>query len=174
VFTIVRSDVLKFTGTVSEQHALEIRPGQALRVRVEPVPGRQFPGRVTRVSPAVDVTSRTVVIEAEVPNREGLLKPGLFSRAALVLREDRNVVFVPEAAVSYFAGITRVFVVAEGTAHERTVSLGARSDGLVEIVKGVQAGEQVATSGLGQLQDGAPVTVGSPAGRGGARAGPGR
>jgi RND family efflux transporter MFP subunit len=174
VFTIVRSDVLKFTGTVSEQFALQIRPRQAVRVRVEPVPGRQFPGRVTRVSPAVDVTSRTVVIEAEVPNPEGLLKPGLFARAALVLREDRNVAFVPESAVSYFAGITRVFVVADGKAQERTVSLGARTEGLVEIVKGVQAGEQVATSGLGQLQDGAAVTVGSPDGRGGARPGPGR
>ena len=91
-----------------------------------------------------------------------------------MLREDRNVAFVPESAVSYFAGITRVFVVADGKAQERTVSLGARTEGLVEIVKGVQAGEQVATSGLGQLQDGAPVTVGSRDGRGGARAGPGR
>lgn len=160
IFTIVRSDVLKFTGTVPEQFALQIRPGQPLRVRVEPVPGRHFAGRVTRVSPAVDVTSRTVQIEAEVPNPAGVLKPGLFARAALVLREDPSVVFVPEAAISYFAGITRVFVVADGTASERMVALGARRDGLVEVVKGVRPGEQVATSGLGQLQDGAPVTVG--------------
>lgn len=170
VFTIVRSDVLKFTGTVPEHFALEIRPGQPVRIRVEPVPSRQFAGRVTRVSPAVDMTSRTVQVEAEVPNPEGLLKPGLFARAALVLREDRNVAFVPEGAVSYFAGITRVFVVADGRAQERTVSLGARKDGFVEVVKGVQPGEQVATSGLGQLQDGAPVTTVAPDGR---RAGPG-
>jgi membrane fusion protein (multidrug efflux system) len=165
VFTIVQSDPLKFTGTVAEHAALAVRPGQAVRVRVEPVAGRHFAGRVTRVSPAVDVTSRTVQIEAEVPNREGLLKPGLFARAAVVLREDRDVAFVPETAVSYFAGITRVFVVAEGKAHARPVTLGARQDGLVEIVKGVQAGEQVATSGLGQLQDGAAVTTAPAGGR---------
>ena len=53
VFTIVRTDVLKFTGTVPEHAALEVRPGQSLRVRVDPLPGRDFPGRVTRVSPAV-------------------------------------------------------------------------------------------------------------------------
>lgn len=170
VFTIVRSDPLKFTGTVPEHVALQIRPGQPVRVRVEPVPTRQFAGRVTRVSPAVDVTSRSVQVEAEVPNPEGLLKPGLFARAALVLREDRDVAFVPEGAVSYFAGITRVFVVADGRAQERTVSLGARKDGFVEVVKGVQPGEQVATSGLGQLHDGAPVTTAAPDGR---RAGPG-
>jgi RND family efflux transporter MFP subunit len=164
VFTIVRGDPLKFTGTVPEHAALEVRPGQLVRVRVEPMAGRQFSGRVTRVSPAIDVTSRTVQFEAEVPNPEGLLKPGLFARALVVMREDRNVPFVPEVAVAYFAGITRLFVVADGTAHARTVTLGSRREGYVEIVKGVRAGEQVATSGLSQLQDGATVTT-APAAR---------
>jgi RND family efflux transporter MFP subunit len=159
VFTIVRTDVLKFTGTVPEHASLDVRPGQSVRIRVDPVPGRDFPGRVTRVSPAVDVASRTVTIEAEVPNPERLLKPGLFARAAVVLRQDQDVAFVPESAVAYFAGITKVFVVTAGAAHERAVSLGARKDGFIEVVKGVQPGEQVATSGLAQLHDGAPVTV---------------
>jgi RND family efflux transporter MFP subunit len=159
VFTIVRTDVLKFTGTVPEHAALELRPGQSIRIRVDPLPTRDFPGRVTRVSPAVDVTSRTVTIEAEVPNREGLLRPGLFARAAVLLRQDQAVAFVPEGAVAYFAGITKVFVVEGGVARERTVGLGARKGGLIEVVRGVQPGEQVATSGLAQLHDGAPVTV---------------
>ena len=164
VFTIVRSDPLKFVGTVAERAALEVRPGQTVRLRVESAGGRAFAGRVTRVSPAVDVTSRTVLLEAEVPNREGLLKPGLFARGAVVLREDRDVAFVPEGAVSYFAGLTRVFVVADGAARERTVTLGARQEGMIEVVTGARPGEQVATSGLAQLQDGAPVTA-APAGR---------
>jgi RND family efflux transporter MFP subunit len=159
VFSLVRSDPLKFTGTVPEHAALAVHPGQAIRVRVEPLPGRQFQGRVVRVSPSVDVTSRTVQIEAEVPNPEGVLKPGLFARASVVLRHDRGVPFVPETAVSYFAGITRVFVVGDGTVRERTVTLGTHEEGLVEVVKGVAAGERVATSGLAQLQDGAAVTV---------------
>ena len=172
LFTIVRSDPLKFTGTVAEHASLEVRPGQLVRLRAEPLGGRQFGGRVTRVSPAIDVTSRTTQIEAEVPNAQGLLKPGLFARVSVVLRTDPDVVFVPETAVSYFAGITRVFVVAGGTAHARTVTLGARQDGLVEIVKGVKAGEQVATSGLGQLQDGGAVTT-APARGAPAKAAPG-
>jgi len=157
VLTIVRSDPLKFTGTVAEHAALEVRPGQVVRLRVEPAPGRTFTGRVIRVSPAVDVASRTVLLEAEVPNREGVLKPGLFARGAVVLREDRNVPFVPEAAVSYFSGLTRVFVVAGGTARERAVTVGGVREGRVEVREGVKPGEQVATSGLAQLQDGAPV-----------------
>jgi RND family efflux transporter MFP subunit len=166
VYTIVRGDPLKFSGAVAEHAALDVRPGQAVRIRVEPVPGRDFAGRVTRVSPAVDVTSRTVLVEAEIPNGEALLKPGLFARGLVVVRKDAGVPFLPESAVSYFAGITKVFVVADGVARERAVRLGVRQDGLVEVVEGVEAGERVATSGLGQLQDGAPVTTGAPGGPG--------
>jgi RND family efflux transporter MFP subunit len=159
VFTIVQSDPLKWSGTVAEHAALQVRPGQVVRVRADTVPGRSFEGQVTRVSPAVDVASRTALLEARVPNREGLLKPGLFARGVIALRQDAGVAFVPEAAVSYFAGITKVFVVAGGTAQERTVKLGVRQDGWIEVKEGVKPGETVAASGLGQLQDGVPVTV---------------
>jgi HlyD family secretion protein len=159
VFTIVQSDPLKWNGSVAEHAALEIQPGQIVRLRVDTVPGRSFEGEVTRVSPAVDVTSRTALLEARVPNREGLLKPGLFARGLIALRHDPGVAFVPETAVSYFAGITKVFVVAGGTARERTVKLGGRREGWVEVQNGVKPGEAVASSGLGQLRDGAAVTI---------------
>jgi HlyD family secretion protein len=162
VFTIVQSDPLKWSGTVAEHAALQVRPGQIVRVRADTVPGRTFEGQVTRVSPAVDVASRTALLEARVPNRAGLLKPGLFARGVIALRQDTGVAFVPEAAVSYFAGITKVFVVADGTVQERTVKLGARQDGWIEVQDGVKPGETVAASGLGQLRDGAPVTVAGP------------
>ena len=159
VFTIVRSDPLKYTGTVPERAALEVRPGQSVRLQVDPVPGRTFEGRITRVSPAVDVTNRTVALEAEVPNPQGLLKPGLFARGVAEIRREPGVAFVPETAVSYFVGITKVFVVADGKAQERTVKAGSKQDGAVEILEGVKPGEHVATSGLAQLYDGAPVKV---------------
>jgi membrane fusion protein (multidrug efflux system) len=159
VFTIVQSDPVKWSGTVAEHAALQVRPGQVVRVRADTVPGRTFEGQVTRVSPAVDVASRTALLEARVPNRQGLLKPGLFARGVIATRRDEGVAFVPETAVSYFAGITKVFVVADGTARERTVRLGARQDGWVEVQEGVKPGEVVAASGLGQLQDGVPVKV---------------
>jgi RND family efflux transporter MFP subunit len=159
VFTIVQSDPLKWSGTVAEHAALQVRPGQVVRLRADTVPGRTFDGQVTRVSPAIDVASRTALLEARVPNRDGLLKPGLFARGVIALRQDAGVAFVPEAAVSYFAGITKVFVVAGGTARERTVKLGARQEGWIEVAEGVKPGETVAASGLGQLRDGVPVTI---------------
>ncbi len=162
VFTIVRSDPLKYTGTVPERAALDLRPGQTVRLEVDPAPGRTFEGRVIRVSPAVDVTNRTVALEAEIPNPQGRLKPGLFARGVVEIRKDSGVAFVPEAAVSSFVGITKVFVVSDGKAHERRVKVGGRQDGAVETLEGVRPGEQVATSALAQLYDGAPVSVAAP------------
>jgi RND family efflux transporter MFP subunit len=157
VFTIVRTDILKFAGTVPERAALDIQVGQAIELRVEPVPQRGFPGRVTRVSPAVDPASRSVLLEAEVPNPDGVLKPGLFARGAVSSRRDTGVVYVPEGAVSYFAGVSRVYVAAGDRAQERQVKLGDRRDGAVEVIEGVKAGEQVIVSDLGRLHDGAPI-----------------
>lgn len=163
VFTIVRGDPLKYSGVVSEHAALEIHPGQTLTLTVDPVPGRSFTGRVTRVSPAVDVGNRTVLLEAEVPNPDGQLKPGLFARGTLATRHDTAVPFVPEAAVTSFAGVTKVFVVAGGKAQERRVRTGRKQEGMVEIAEGVHAGERVATSSVARLFDGAEVTVRTPA-----------
>lgn len=159
LFTIVHTDVLKFSGVVPEHAALDVRPGQTVRLVVEPVPGRTFTGRVTRVSPAVDVANRTVLLQAEVRNPDGLLKPGLFARGSVATGQDRGVAFVPEAAVSSVAGIAKVFVVAAGRVQERAVRVGRRQDGVVEIVDGVRSGERVATSSLGQLYDGATVAL---------------
>jgi membrane fusion protein, multidrug efflux system len=83
----------------------------------------------------------------------------LFARGVLATRRDAAVPFVPDAAVSTFAGITKVFVLADGKAQETSVKLGRRQDGMVEILEGVRPGQQVATSSLAQLYDGAAVTV---------------
>lgn len=159
VFTIVRSDPLKYSGTVPERFALEVRAGQRVGLQVDPAPGKTFQGRVIRVSPAVEMVNRTVALEAELPNPQGLLKPGLFARGVVQTREEIGVPFVPEAAVSYFVGITKVFVVTDGKARERQVKPGARQAGMVEILEGVKPGERVATSSLAQLYDGAPVRI---------------
>jgi membrane fusion protein, multidrug efflux system len=157
VFTIVRTDILKLSGVVPERAALDVRAGQEVALRVDPLPGRTFAGRIVRVSPAVDVTNRTVLLEAEVPNQDGLLKPGLFARGTVASHRDAAVVFVHQAAVAHFAGVSKVFVVADGRVQERPVRLGPRHGDAVEVVEGVKAGEQVAISDLAQLHDGAPV-----------------
>jgi RND family efflux transporter MFP subunit len=157
LFTVVATDPLKYTGTVAERAAPEIRAGQEVRLTVDAFGARAFPGQVTRVAPVVDVPTRTLALEARVPNGPGLLKPGFFARGAVLVRRDTRVPFVPADALAYVVGISKVFVVADGRAQERLVKAGLREAGWVEVLDGVKPGETVATSGLTQLYDGAPV-----------------
>jgi len=159
LFTLVVSDPLKYTGTVPERYAPELRVGQTLQLTVEAYPGQSFAGQVTRVAPAVDVQTRGLSLEARVPNPEGRLRPGFFAKGAVLTRKDDAVAFVPAEAVTYFVGITKVFVVVDSKAQERLVKPGTRQGGLVEILDGVKPGEVVATTNLAQLFNGAPVTV---------------
>lgn len=161
---LVRDNPLKFTGTVPERFAPEIHGGQAVDFRVDAYIGRTFPGKVSRVSPAVEAETRSLTLEALVPNDRRELRPGFFAKGEILIRTDRNVPFVPEGAVYSFVGVTKVFVVQDGLARERSVQIGQRDDGLVEIVQGVKPGEVVATSNLPQLFDGARITVGPGAG----------
>jgi len=159
LFTLVVADPLKYTGTVPERYAPELRAGQSLQLTLDAYPGQPFSGQVTRVAPAVEVQTRSLSLEARVPNPDGRLRPGFFAKGAVLTRKDEAVPFVPAEAVTYFVGITKVFVVMEGKAQERLVKPGTRQGGLVEILDGVKGGEVVATTNLAQLFNGAPVTV---------------
>jgi len=168
-FTIVALDPLKYTGTVPERFAPDLKVGQRVDLTVEAYPGQTFAGQVTRLSPAVEVQTRSLAIEAQVPNRDGRLRPGFFAKGTVLSRRDTGVAFVPAEAVVYFVGISKVFVVAGGKVAERVVRAGSRQGQVVEIADGVKPGELVAITNLAQLFDGAPVTTSSgPAGAGGA------
>jgi multidrug efflux pump subunit AcrA (membrane-fusion protein) len=159
LLALVATAALKLQGDVPERFAPQIAPGHAVQVSVEAYPDQVFPGRITRVSPAVDVESRSFSVEASVPNPRGLLKPGFFAKVSILVARDRNVPFVPEEAVAAFAGIVKVYVISGGVAEERRVRIGQRVDGRIEILEGLRVGESVATSNLGQLATGTAVTV---------------
>ncbi len=159
LLVLVTTDPLKLQGTVPERFAPEVRVGQPVAVTLEAYPGRAFRGKVSRVSPSVDPQTRTLALEALLENRDGRLKPGFFARGQVLARTDKDVPFVPETAVYTFVGVTKVFVVTDGTVQERQVEAGERLNGWVEVRNGVKPGEVVATANLAALFDGAPVTV---------------
>ena len=157
LFTTVVANPLKYVGTVPERQAPDLRAGQTVRLGVEAFGARVFTGSVTRVAPAVDVSTRTLTVEAGVPNAEGVLRPGFFARGNILVREDPAAVFVPSEAVTSLAGITKVFVIADGKVVERLVKPGTRQGTWVEIPEGVKAGDSVAVTNLTGLFNGAPV-----------------
>ncbi len=166
VMVLVVTDPLRFQGTIPERFSPRVAIGHPVEVTVEAYRDRTFAGKVSRISPAVETESRSLLVEALVPNARGELKPGFFARGNILTGTDRDVAFVPELAVYTFVGITKVFVVKDGVVEERSVKVGIRQDGAVE-VEGVQPGETVATSGLARLSTGIKVRV---AGRGDAKA----
>jgi RND family efflux transporter MFP subunit len=159
MFSIVSTGTLKFQGTVAETSVPRLRSGQAVSVAVDAYRDRTFKGRLTRISPAVDVRTRTLEVEASVPNPEGLLKPGFFAKGLILTNVEKGVPFVPSDAVYVFVGITKVFVVEDGVAREKLVNTGLREGSSVEVIDAVKPGQTVATTNLSALYDGVKVGV---------------
>lgn len=160
LFNLVAEDPLKLRGDVPERFAHELQMGQAVQVRVDAFPDAQFVGRLTRISPASNPENRSVAVETVIENHERTLKPGFFANAAVVTRTDDHALMVPQEALITFAGVTKLFVIRDGVAHERQVHTGTRgSNGLVEVIDGVEPDELVATSGLTKLENGSAVSV---------------
>jgi membrane fusion protein (multidrug efflux system) len=158
MFVLVSDNPLRLRGEVPERYAADLAIGQEVRGSVSAYPDEPVRGAITRLSAAVDPTSRALMVEAEVPNDRGRLRPGFFCEAEILVRRDAQAVVVPVEAVVDFAGVTRVFVVDEaGAAHSREIATGLRLGPVVEVTTGLQAGERVATSGLARLVDGARV-----------------
>jgi len=157
--SLVATENLKLQGDVPERFAPLVVLGRPVQIEVEAYANQTFPSTITRISPSVDVESRSFTVEASVPNAKGLLKPGFFAKASILTGMEKNVPFVPEEAVASFAGIVKVYVITDGKAEERRVKTGVRTDGRVEILEGVKVGETVATSNLSQLATGTSVAV---------------
>src|SRR5881296_1655388 len=145
------------TFQVPERFARLLRPGQEVTFRVAAIPGRDFTGEVDFVDPVVQLPGRTILVKARVPNGQRLLQPGMFIEARLVTAVRANAIVVPEDAVVPLQGATFVWVVNDGKAERRSVALGVRTPGFVELTSGVQAGTQVVVGGLELLAPGAPV-----------------
>jgi RND family efflux transporter MFP subunit len=124
---------------------------------VDAYPDRHFTGIVKYISPALQADRRALTVEAAVPNASGELKPGLFATARLEQPRKTPGILVPSAAVATSAGTSRVYVVNGDHVEERIVTTGQTVGDLVEIAKGVIAGEHVATTNLGKLKDGTKV-----------------
>jgi RND family efflux transporter MFP subunit len=157
-FKLVIAHALKLRAAVPERFAAEVRVGQTVEVRVDAYPDAAFAGRVARVNPTVDPLNRTFQIEVAVPNLDGRLKCGGFARAA-VRTVTETIKTVPPDAVVTFAGVTKVFVVADGKARAVEVRTGDREREYVEVVGDLPAGASVATSGFALLVDGSPVKL---------------
>jgi RND family efflux transporter MFP subunit len=157
VATIVKLHPLRLKLAVPERDSATVRVGQSVFVTVDGVQG-EHTGTVARISPAISEQSRTLLIEAEVPNERAVLRPGAFAKADIVLSAAVRVITVPATAVVTFAGVEKVLTVDKNKAAERRVQTGRRRGDRVEIVAGLPPGTAVVAE-PGNLTSGQPVTV---------------
>jgi RND family efflux transporter MFP subunit len=157
VATLVRIHPLRLRLAVPEREAAAIRQGQRVRLTLESDP-TVYEGHVARLAPAISEQNRSLMIEAEIPNPQGRLRPGAFARGEIVVQPDRKLVTVPAEAIVTFAGIEKVMVVEAGRAVEKRVTTGRRTGDRVEILSGLAPGEQVIVR-PGAVASGQPVTA---------------
>jgi len=157
VVTLVRTHPLRLRLAVPERVAASVRVGQPVNVKVEKDP-TVYRGQVARLSPAINDEDRTLLVEAEVPNEHGRLRPGAFAEAEIITESEDRAVFVPIASILTFAGVERVLTVEDGMSVEKRVQTGRRIGDRVEIVEGIRPEELVVVE-PGNLVGGQPVTV---------------
>lgn len=159
IVTLVRQNPLRVRLGVPERQAARVRQGQAIEIRLEGVTER-FAGRVVRLSPAIDVQNRSLLIEGEIPNPSGALRPGSFVEGFIIVNPDAQGIAVPAESVVSFAGVERVFLAQSDTLDDRVVRVGRRlADGRLEIVEGLNEGDPVVAKALDRMAKGQKVRV---------------
>jgi membrane fusion protein (multidrug efflux system) len=153
---------------VPQQDAGQIRAGRRVRITAEDAAGLTFDGRITAVDAVVDEATRNVQVQATLSNPGGRLRPGMFVQTEVVLGASRKVITLPAPAISYAPYGDSVFIVTDlkgpnGESYrgvrQQFVKLGGSRGDQVAVVDGVSPGDEVVTSGVFKLRNGAAVQI---------------
>jgi membrane fusion protein, multidrug efflux system len=161
---LVIEDPIRLWSQVPEQYAEDVQLGQRVRLTTRAHPGVAIEGKIARINPAVETASRTFQVETLVPNERGLLRPGGFAKASIVVDAEATVAVVPTESVVRFAGVTKLFIVENGKARSiNDILTGAEGRGWVEVTsKLLPQSAQIVTTGQTQLAEGTPVLIREP------------
>lgn len=141
---------------IPQRYIHQIKNGQLVRVLVEPL-SEIYEGTIYLIDPRVDPETRSAVVRAKVNNPNEVLRPGMFCTVTIVIEKKEQGLMVPEEAVVSRGEKHFLYLAEEGKAVMRQVSLGLFSEGKVEILSGLNPGEQVVVGGVQKLAPGVPV-----------------
>lgn len=147
LFRVSDPSVVNVVARVYEEDLGKVRVGQDTTVRTLSYPDQVFAGKIILVGPSLDPQSRTVEVWIRLPNPQGLLKPNLFARASVVLRQNSAALTVPTAAIIEANGEKLVFVRQKGEYARVEVATGTSDDQFTEITDGLVPGDEVVTQG---------------------------
>jgi len=159
LFNLMDVEVMKIIVNVLEKDIPSIRLGTKAVITVDAYPDKQFDGSIARISGAVDLSTRTMPIEIDIPNRDHLLKPGMFARVALIIGDQQNALTVPTMALLKDPTGYYVFVADKGVARRKSITVGAEQNSRTEILSGLDENDNIITTGQQFARDNGPVTV---------------
>lgn len=159
VMGVVRVNPLKVTAEIPEMMAPWIQVGQPVELHVDAFPNRTITGKVSRISPVVNTSTRAFPFEALVPNDDAGLKPGTFARVHVESSKASEVMTIPYAAIQYRYGVSRAFVIDGDHVVARELKVGERLGDRIEVAEGLKAGERLDLTDVDRLSDGMKIVV---------------
>ena len=159
IITVARTDVLRVFISVNEKVSSKVSLGQQAVVTVDALEGRSFYGTVVRLAPFFDPTTRTLDAEVQLPNKDGLLRPGMYGRGAIILDRHAGATVLPAAAMQVSDNQRYVFVLEGNRVHRKPVETGYDAGEWLEVMKGVNSGQEVIIAGADGLSEGSVVRV---------------
>jgi membrane fusion protein (multidrug efflux system) len=149
--------------TLPERHFARVRVGQPVKVEVQAYADRTFEGIISAVNPGIDSGTRSLRLRATLDNPDQLLRHGMFTEVRTVLPARDGILTLPRTAITYNPYGESVFVIqnkdGEQIVQRRPVKTGEVREGRVEIVEGLQAGQQVVSAGQNKLRNGQAVSI---------------
>lgn len=158
LYRLIDDDPVKLMAQIPERYSSQINNTLKVKVNVQ-AHADAFDGRISRISPQVDADSRTYAVEILITNPDGHLKPGAFATAVIELTTQHPAVRVPLSAVTSFAGIHKVFTIADGKAVENRVTLGQRDQDSILLTAGLEPNQPIVLAPPAQLVGGTPLIL---------------
>jgi HlyD family secretion protein len=156
---LVHTETLKIVANVLEKDIPLLKPGMKAKVWVESYPDKVFDGKVEKINSALELSTRTLQAEIYIPNPNRFLKPGMFANVEIVLLEKPQTLVIPREAILETGSEMSVFVVEGKQAVRRSIILGYEQNRMVEVLKGLNQGDQVIIKGQQLIKDGSAIRV---------------
>ena len=159
ILRIVNMDQVKVVVNVIERDFSKIKLNQKAALSVGAYPDETFTGKIGLISPTIDRITRTASVEIIISNRNHRLKPGMFAKVDIIIREKDDAILIPTYAVLEQSDVNKVFILANGKASSELVQLGADQGELVEVISGVDVGDSLVVAGHHKISSGEAVRV---------------
>ena len=168
IVTLQAMDPIYVNFTVPQQDVVNLSPKQSVQVSIDAYPGEAFDGAINAINAKVDDATRNLAVQATLGNAGGKLKPGMFGAVDVLLPRQARLITLPQATIVYNPYGNAVYIVEKSKeaagagaliARQRFVQLGETRGDQVAVLKGVQIGDEVVTSGQLKLRNGAAVAI---------------